>query len=48
MKNAKIFHTCWHWAHEMSSYRRIYFLGLLVMAGRVVSRVFLNLWDMIE
>jgi hypothetical protein len=34
--------------HAMSSYKRLYFIGLFVAAGRMVARVFLNLWDMIE
>ena len=36
------------WVHKMSSYKRLYFIGLFIMAGRLVARAFMNVWDMIE
>lgn len=44
----KIFMKIYGVVHQMSSYKRLYFLGLFVMAGRLVTRVCLNLWNMIE
>jgi hypothetical protein len=33
---------------KLASYKRLYFLGLFVMAGRLVTRVCLNIWNMFE
>ena len=44
----KILYKIYVVVHEMSSYKRLYFIGLIVFAGRIVGRVFMNLWDMFE